>query len=318
MKYISVVIPLYNKIGHVKRAIDSVLSQTYKDFEIIVVDDGSTDDGVAVVRGMTDSRIRLIEQSNAGVSAARNTGIHAATSDLVAFLDADDAYCPDFLENICRMRELHPEAAAYAMNYQIVAPDGRVGLGLQNCSDSPELLSTREFLRMAIVTSPVHSSSVAAPKNLLLKIGGFPVGVKLGEDIDTWLRLTFEGNIVYSYRAGGIYHLDAEARSCIINPPPDSYIFFDTIDRWALTQSLTSSELSDIVEFKNFFIIIYAIYQIRRGDISKGRAALLSCRTKKFLLKRMGFIFISLFPRKHVDFLVHVKNELKALKLHVV
>ncbi len=87
---ISVVVPLYNKGEEILKTLDTVFSQTVSDYEIIVVDDGSTDDGAAKVERLRDSRIRLIRKGNGGVSTARNSGIQAAQSDFIAFLDADD------------------------------------------------------------------------------------------------------------------------------------------------------------------------------------------------------------------------------------
>ena len=89
---VSIVIPLFNKASYVERALDSIRGQTFNDFEVIVVDDGSTDAGASVVARYSDSRVRLITQSNAGPGPARNAGIAEAIGDLVAFLDADDEW----------------------------------------------------------------------------------------------------------------------------------------------------------------------------------------------------------------------------------
>jgi glycosyltransferase involved in cell wall biosynthesis len=109
---VGVVIPLYNKGSFVKRALDSVLSQTYQDFEIVVVDDGSTDHGVEVVRGFSDPRIRLIKQPNAGPGAARNRGAEETCATYLVFLDADDEWMPSFIEVYRGALKNHPECGA--------------------------------------------------------------------------------------------------------------------------------------------------------------------------------------------------------------
>src|SRR5262245_11252046 len=107
---ISVVIPLFNKASFVEEAIGSVMAHTRPAHEIIVIDDGSTDDGPERVKALAFSSVRLIRQANAGTSVARNTGIEAATGDLIAFLDADDRYLPGFLAAIAALAVDFPDA----------------------------------------------------------------------------------------------------------------------------------------------------------------------------------------------------------------
>jgi len=122
---IAVVIPLYNKLNYIKRALDSVLAQTVRDFEIIVINDGSTDGSQRVVERCADPRVRLLHQKNGGVSAARNRGIAAARAELVAFLDADDEWLPEHLAAVQRMHRRFPNCGAYATARRIMEPDGR-------------------------------------------------------------------------------------------------------------------------------------------------------------------------------------------------
>jgi hypothetical protein len=196
---ISVVIPVFNAERTIERTLMSIVGQTSRPTEIIVVDDGSTDDTAAVVRGFNAARIRLIRQENAGVSAARNRGWGEACCEIVAFCDADDVWTPTFLETIRRLLQSYPLAVAYATSYRIVPPDapacdarlsglpfkGQDGIivdyfGLAACSDPP-----------------VHSSSVAVRRSALQLVGGFPVGIVSGEDLLTWARLATVGQFAY-------------------------------------------------------------------------------------------------------------------------
>ena len=113
----SVVIPLYNKRRYVRDTLQSVLAQSYPRFEIIVVDDGSTDESVEIVKSINDNRIRVIEQRNSGVSVARNRGVWEAKERYVAFLDADDWWHPDYLQRMVRLIEECPKAGLYAARY---------------------------------------------------------------------------------------------------------------------------------------------------------------------------------------------------------
>jgi glycosyltransferase involved in cell wall biosynthesis len=109
MPQVSVIIPLYNKGKYIARALDSVYAQTFEYFEVIVVDDGSTDDGPDIVRKYDDPRLRLIQQANAGPGAARNRGVRESTGPWVAFLDADEEWLMDFLRISIEALEAHPQ-----------------------------------------------------------------------------------------------------------------------------------------------------------------------------------------------------------------
>ena len=117
---ISVVIPLYNKEKQIKRTLQSILAQTFQDFEIVIVNDGSIDNSIIEVEKVKDSRIRLIHQKNAGVSAARNKGIEEAKYELIAFLDADDEWKSKYLEVQYNLYRKYPECDIFACNYEFV------------------------------------------------------------------------------------------------------------------------------------------------------------------------------------------------------
>lgn len=186
---ISVVMPLYNKAAYVVEAIDSVLRQTYPAFEIIVIDDGSTDGGPDRVKQISDTRIRLVSQSNAGVSVARNHGIDIASGDYIAFLDADDRYQPGFFAKIVELIEQFPEAGMHCTAYTCFWDDGhKEARRLRGASDG-ESLRIPDFY--AAWTQGAFTSTIAivvASKLLKNSTLRFPPGEKLGEDQDLWFR----------------------------------------------------------------------------------------------------------------------------------
>lgn len=212
---VTVVIPLYNKVRHIQRALQSVLGQTYKDFEIVVIDDGSTDGGAEIVSAFSNSRIRLIQQENAGASAARNRGIREATGELVAFLDADDEWLPCFLETVIGLRTRHPEAGMYATAYRYSKGDATWRPTFTDCSVSPQGGLLDDYFRVALGTTPVCSSAVMIPKCVLAEVGYFPVGVGRGEDLQTWVAIALRHFVAWSPVDGAVYHLDAENRACM-------------------------------------------------------------------------------------------------------
>jgi len=203
--------PLYNKAREVKRAIQSVLNQTVSDFELIVVNDGSTDSGPSIVRNIVDPRIRVIDQKNAGVSAARNRGIEEAKADLIAFLDADDEWLPEFLETIRRMVIGYPDCGLYATRYFLHSPTGKQQPAIvRGLPDGFEGM-LENYFRIAVRSHPpVSSSATCARKSALTQIGGFPVGIAAGEDLVTWAKIAVQYQVAYSIQCKSIFNLGNE------------------------------------------------------------------------------------------------------------
>lgn len=206
---ITVVIPLYNKAPYIGRCLASVAAQTLAPHEVLVVDDGSTDGGAGIVRGLAMPGLRVIHQANAGVSAARNAGIAAAQGDLVAFLDADDAYRPGFLATVAGLAQRFPRALMYCTGYaQVDALGQRHVMRLSSWPvDARGLLS--DFHRNWSRKGFTITSVIAVRRSALQSMPQpFPVGERLGEDQDLWLRLAETGDVAYANSDLGDYHVE--------------------------------------------------------------------------------------------------------------
>lgn len=296
MPLASVVIPLYNKEPHIKRAIDSVLAQKVQDFEVIIVDDGSTDKSAEVVKSFTDSRIRLIQQKNQGVSAARNRGAKSANSDLIALLDADDEWTPTFLETIIRLNRKYPEAGMYCtayneyvygkiqtINYKVIPPASWEGL-LSNY-----------FLSAALGPHPVCSSSVCIPKDIYISVGGFQVGAPWGEDDDFWGRIAIKYPVAFSQSTGAICYKNATNRACNLQISVE-HPFVKTACDLINSNNVPQNMRDDLRECIAKYQISSAAHNIKIGNPKLGRNILKGCNTKLLYRKKLFWIFLSLVP----------------------
>lgn len=193
---VSVIIPAYNREHTVRRAVDSVLAQTYQSLEVIVVDDGSTD-RTAEVLADYGIKIRLLRQENQGASAARNTGIKAATGGIISFLDSDDAWQPEKTER--QVRLMHRAASlgvgCCVCNAQMIHADGRASTsfavaGLQ--PDRPEGVWTNAT-EVLLTRFLLFNQVVAVRREALEKAGLFRPDLRIMEDYDLALRLSLTG-----------------------------------------------------------------------------------------------------------------------------
>ena len=184
MPIISVIIPVYNGAKTIKETIESVLVQTWQDFEIIVIDDGSTDSTLEVIKSIPDSRIKLFSYENTGPSASRNRGISHAAGEFIAFLDADDLWKPDKLEAQLKALQDIPEAVvAYSWTNHI----DESGQFLRNGSQI--VVNGNAYERLLLVNFFEHGSNPLIRKQALLEVGGFDESLRQGEDWEMWLRL---------------------------------------------------------------------------------------------------------------------------------
>ncbi len=204
---VSVVIPVYNGARCVRRAIDSVLAQTCRDFELIVVNDGSTDETAEVLAGLGD-RIRVVNKANGGLSSARNAGIGAANGDYVAFLDADDWWLPRKLERQMEWLRAHPDATFCSTAARIVDAQGKP---LREWRSPAFPGSTLEAIFAANGYVAGSGSAVIARREALFAAGGFDERLGSLEDIDMWMRLA----------ARGAYHCIDEPLA-VVEKRPDS------------------------------------------------------------------------------------------------
>jgi glycosyltransferase involved in cell wall biosynthesis len=182
---VSVVIPAYNAAWCVAEAIDSVLAQDYQDFEVIVVDDGSTDDTANVLASYGDS-IRVVHQANGGLSNARNAGIREARGEFVAFLDADDWWLPGKLNRQVKLMQAEPALGFCSTAARVEDPQGQL-VNFWECPRVQGSLLVHLFNENAAVAG--SGSGVLVKRDLLLQVGDFDESLKSLEDIDMWMRL---------------------------------------------------------------------------------------------------------------------------------
>lgn len=191
------VIPLFNKAATVQRALESACRQEFLPAEILVVNDGSTDRGDEAARRYPDSRIRVLDQPNRGVSAARNAGLRAASQPFIAFLDADDRWRPAFL---ARMRDLiasHPGAVLYGAGFVTVEGDAvKRYHGIGRSASDPRPAGVVDFFAERRRDFPLHTSTTVVPRDAALAVGGFAEGVAFAEDHLFHAALALAGPVV--------------------------------------------------------------------------------------------------------------------------
>ena len=207
MKF-SVIIPVYNKADTVRAAVECVLAQTFKDFEIVLVDDGSNDEPEKVLSDLIGNQINLIRQENGGVSVARNTGLSNAHGDYICFLDADDLWKPGHLETINHLIEKYPNACTFVTSHEIVTANGRTIHSSNALSGYSWDFETDNLLGLLNQTSysVIHTNSVCVKRSMIEQEDiRFEPGVRIGEDTDVWYRLGLKHRVAISQAETTMY-----------------------------------------------------------------------------------------------------------------
>jgi glycosyltransferase involved in cell wall biosynthesis len=272
----SVVIPLYNKVDSVNKTLESICGQRYKASEIIVVDDGSSDGSADKVRELKIPNLKIVQQTNQGVSAARNFGVSLANFPYIAFLDADDQWSPFFLSEMHNLILRFPDQAFFASHYQKVIKQGIYidpKLAMKNLSPTGCILENY-FAIASNGDLPFMVSSCVITSYLFDQLGGFPVGEAMGEDQDLFSRVALKSNIVFSPLVLLLYHIDTENRACDRYIPQTMLPFAARLLGKVLTQSIDRKLKQDILRYCGAHVCHLARLNIRTGDFTVAKRLL--------------------------------------------
>lgn len=201
--------PLFNKAPYVAKAIHGVLSQTYSDFELVVMDDGSSDDSFETaqdtIRGYGNCHI--YQQQNAGAGVARNNAVNLSRGEYLCFLDADDWWEPTFLEKMNGLILGYPEARIFGTNYYYVK-NGRRRVCVANAETGyiNYCQVYAETLQM-----PLWTGAVCIPRSVFDEFGGFRPHIKIGEDFDLWIKVALKYKVAFLNEPQAFYNQDSDA-----------------------------------------------------------------------------------------------------------
>lgn len=212
---ITVIIPLFNKAPYVRKSVLSVLNQSMPNFELLLVDNGSTDNWQEELANISDKRLRILFEPKKGVSHARNYGINEATFDWICFLDADDFWETDNLKELLTMLHASPEAGILSNSYQISDAQNnsriRKILGVETHGNYLRVVNF--FISYNKADLPVNSNSVCISKKVLQEMGGFDTTILYGEDVLLWVSVFMQYPIYINSFVGSTYQLGATNRS---------------------------------------------------------------------------------------------------------
>jgi len=270
--FVSAIIPLYNKADSILETLASAAGQTDADVEIIVVDDGSTDRSMELVKAAAIPRVRLIRQANAGVSGARNRGIAAAEGKWIAFLDADDLWSRDHLASLLNALASSSAIAAFS-NSRLESRNGGPLIG-------PEVRAQKidDFFSFALSNGgyPIGTSAMIALKDELFTVGLFAEGVPTGEDIDMWCRLACRGPFLYDGSLSATYN---DARSPTRRSEGGKIrrpIFSERFPELVLAGMVPPALIESGRRYANFLMLEYARQLLDCGHYREARAVLLN------------------------------------------
>jgi hypothetical protein len=271
---VTAIIPLYNKAKTIVEAITSIQQQTLPPEAILVVDDGSTDGGDALVEALNIPNLILVRQTNAGPGAARNTGLRMAQTPFVAFLDADDVWLPHHVQTLAALTKAHPGMRIYA---------NRLG---DWTADRPAL--PPEPLRVDVITNypaawaqglVLWTCAIMVSRADALSVGGFPTSSNRGEDLALWLKLTCgpeldeQHAVAMSDTAGALYRTQASDLTARPTASPDAAMMMigDVLTR---SPSLSPERRQDLINFRARLALLHAADWIRHGGRAESRAFL--------------------------------------------
>ncbi len=303
MPQISIVIPVYNKAKYLKETIKSVLNQDFKDFELILIDDGSTDQSPDIIQSFSDPRIRYYTQKNQGVAVARNNGVKQAKTNLICFLDADDLWEPHHLETIWALYQQFPQAGFFATAYRIQYNQHQKDY-VYPFSKSPVLI--QKYYRYDKGQALFFISNFAVKKEVFIKENGFKPEIH-AEDTDFFIRLALKYPMAYS-KTISMLHIN-EAENSL-------FAHYDIEKKVQLIQSFKAEEKADqdLKAYLDIHRYAWSIEYLLSGEEKKAQKLLAEIDDKHLNYKQKLLIHT---PGKLLIFLKKIQLELRKLGINI-
>lgn len=299
MPKISVIIPLFNKGFIISETLQSVLAQTFTDFEIIIVNDGSTDNGFEIVSKFTDNRIKLFQQENKGAAAARNLGIEKATGELIAFLDADDYWFPNHLEELFKLYTDFPNCGMYGSRYFMKISNEKTikTTYLPSISNDfrgilPDFFKASKAYRVGL------TSAIAIPKMILKNNFLFNLEISSGQDLELYTKIAIDKSVAITNLFTVEYNFSLDNQLSKTPISKKKLMHFEQFHAFECNNE-------SLKKFLDFYRLEYALQFRVAGDIEKSNFYLKDITTEipiktKVLLSTPIFILQLLLKVKHL------------------
>ena len=302
MPLFSIIVPLYNKAPYVAKTIESVLGQTFADYELIIVDNGSNDGSSEIVAKFSDPRMRLqrLEQ-NVGVSNARNIGVQISSAPYITFLDADDWWEPTFLEEMAGLVERHPDAGIYGTGYWIVKNGKKrlAPIGVEEGFSEGEINYYRVYTKTLCM--PLTSISVCMPRAVFDESGGFPADIKLGEDFLLWVRIVLKHKVVLLNKPLSNYNQDvvvAFRGTHHLHPPEQNMLWH--LDEWVALETGNADYKQLVDNLRTYSLMNYLLDRRYRSAARQELAKVDWSQQPKSVTHLYNRPIWYLFLRKHL------------------
>jgi glycosyltransferase involved in cell wall biosynthesis len=302
MPFFSIIIPLYNKENFIENTLKSVMAQTFDDYEIILINDGSNDNSESIVLKHEDKRIRYFSKENQGVAITRNLGIKLAQSDFICFLDADDYWYPNFLEEIKYHIDKNSEQKVFATAIEIQT--------VKNIFPASYFIPKKsefeivDFFESSQKESIIRTSSSVFHKSVFETVGQFDESLKISEDTDLWIRIGMKYKIVFIWKILSRYVYDKKGVSRNFG-----YVFEDSFFEKFTQDELSNPKLKLYLDLNRFSAILK--FKLI-GEQKKAKKLLDQIDVKNLPLKKQ---FLLKLPSFCLPLLVKLKQLLADLGL---
>jgi glycosyltransferase involved in cell wall biosynthesis len=297
----SVVIPLFNKEKDIFYTLTSVFKQTFKDYEIIIIDDGSTDSSVDLIRELAHKNIRLFSKKNEGVSIARNFGVEKANFKYIVFLDADDFWYPNHLENLNVLVETFPTHLWFASSYEKKHSNKLISPMYSPILEKGKSWSgeVSDFFKYSYIDCLAWTSSLCMHKGFFKSLSGFDSRITHGEDTDLWIRAALKEKLVFSNTITAQHNLISSNRSSVVDMKNRNNLFFEKFEN----EEEENSALKKYLDLNRYSLAIKHKLSNDQGTFEKLLKNIDPSNLNKkqlFLLKQSKVILILLLKIKSI------------------